>query len=315
MTNNHKKEIVDAALEYQKLHKLSVQKMSEGSGVNISYISHMLRHEYNVGETKITDNWFKKLAQFIGYKIVKTFIDLEQTTEFRKLIVKLEKAKEYQEHPTFIASTGRGKSFTIDIFKKANPNHTYVITVGVSYTVKDIIQEIAEALGLHVAGTQRMRLFAIIQKLRDIKLKGGKPVIIFDEGENLRLKTFQMLKELYDGISKHCGIVLIGTEQLLTMLETLKKRNKQGAPQLYRRLKAGIYRMEGGRQGLANHFVEKYVLDPKLKNLLYELCDNYGEFCDYMNPVFREADKLEVPVTEDLFRTVWDMPKMDFKRK
>lgn len=308
LTAEQKGQIIEVAHEYLALHTMTEQQLSKSSGVSNSYLNTMMRGETKYNDTEIGDQYFLKLAALVGVEIEKQYIELELTTEFMTLIAKLERAKKYQVNGIFVAPTGRGKTVAVTNFKKKNPGHTYVITVDSLCTVRDIIHELAGMLGVHVAGSQRMKQHTIIQKLRDLKLKGAKPVLIFDEGENMKLQTFQMLKGLYDGISKHCGIMLVGTKQMMDMLEKLKKRDKQGVPQFYRRFKANTCVMVGSRMGL-EHFVKKYVKDLGLRALLYELCENYGEFHDYMVPVMREADKRGVPVTEELFRLVHDMPK------
>jgi hypothetical protein len=40
------------------------------------------------------------------------------------------------------------------------------------------------------------------------------------------------------------------------------------------------------------------------------MCTNYGELHDYLEPVLREADETEQPVTEALFRTYHNLPKL-----
>lgn len=310
MNTATKTAIISAANDYIKEKQMTPNALSKQCKINMTYLHYMLKGDTKIQETEIADKWYLKLASFIGYKVDNRVIGTEPTSEFLKLISKLTKAKDHQEHFMFIAPTGRGKSFAIDKFKKQNPTHTYVVTVNSLMKVTDVIQELADTLGVNVWGTLHRRQHTIVQKLRELKMKGGKPLVIFDEGENMKLATLQALKGIYDGIKMHCGIGLIGTKQLLDQLTRLKDRDKQGAPQIYRRFKANTCVMVGSKLGLDKHFVDKYVTDAELKRLLHDLCENYGEFVDYMEPVLREANEKGVPVTEEFFRLIHDMPKV-----
>jgi len=56
----------------------------------------------------------------------------------------------------------------------------------------------------------------------------------------MKQATLAKIKELHDHLNKKCGLVLIGTDQLLTKLQKLKNKNVAGMPQFYRRGKYGI---------------------------------------------------------------------------
>ena len=115
------------------------------------------------------------------------------------------------------------------------------------------------------------------------------------------------MKALYDGVVGYAGLVLIGTTQLTRSLAKLKNKDRQGMPQLYRRIKAGIRHINPVPD--FSIFYAKYQVEKPLVKLLDSLCENYGELHDYLEPVLREADEQEVPISEDLFRLVHDMPK------
>jgi hypothetical protein len=83
--------------------------------------------------------------------------------------------------------------------------------------------------------------------------------------------------------------------------------NKNGAPQFYRRIKAGIKHIPSDKN--FKPFFEKMNVDDKgLRKLLNERCNNYGELHDYLEPVLKEADVKGQPVTESFFRLYHNMP-------
>lgn len=238
----------------------------------------------------------------------RSYWGVEFTYEFKKMISIMERARRETEHFIIIAETGAGKTFTKDCFMKRYPKHTYCVTVDSEYKARDILDELAAMLKIPATGTHVRRKMAIVQRLREIQLEGGHPVLLIDEGENIYLKTLQMLKGLYDGIKGHCAMVLIGTHQLDDMLERLRDSDQKGVPQFYRRFKAGIRRIRTNNKDMGL-FLDKYVSDSGLKKLLLELCSNYGELNAYLEPALREADKMKQPLTEDFFRIVHDMPR------
>ena len=190
-----------------------------------------------------------------------------QTIQSKEILSELLDAKEFQRAKLLISDTGLGKTNSIEMFKRAKPVHTYVITVGDSFKLVHIVDAILKMLGVEGpknewrAGMAKMmineKLELISEKLATIGNKNGKPVIILDEAENVKPSALKMVKELYDGIHKNCSIVLIGTDQILDSILNRKSKNRQSVPQLWRRFKAGtryITTLNKARE-TSNHFL------------------------------------------------------------
>lgn len=242
------------------------------------------------------------------------------TRQSKEILTELIEAKESQKALLLISNTGLGKSHTIKLFKKQNPAHTYVITVGNSYKLHDVVNEIVSILGIsdrYNSRTHHVRekLNSIAEKLQYIQAQGGAPMIILDEAENLMPATLKMLKELYDAVIEYCSVVLIGTEQILDSMLNRKHKNRQSVPQLWRRFKAGTrYISALNKQRDFKQFFDLYIPgDAALQALLIELCENYGELHDYLEPALRRADKKQQPLTEELFRLVHKLPAPKLK--
>ena len=118
------------------------------------------------------------------------------------------------------------------------------------------------------------------------------------------------MKELHDALKEYCSIIMAGTEQFLTNIETLRKKNKPGIPQFWRRIKFGIIHLPAIDRRFPDFL---NGLEKELKTFLQENCDNYGELHDVLVPAMREADRLGEPLTESLVRKILNMPKIDFK--
>lgn len=207
-----------------------------------------------------------------------------------------------------IAPTGKGKTFATDKFVNAHPVNTFRITVGAHHKIGDILNAICELAGSPTSGDTFEKERRLAKRLAEIRRSGGEPEIIIDEAENLKVPVLQLLKSLYDRVIPFCSLVLIGTPELLTKLNKAVSRGVSGMPQFLRRWKAGI-RVLPTDDGSFSEFLNPLGLERGLVKLLQQLCNNYGELHDYLEPVIREADVLGQKLTEDFFRKYHDMPK------
>lgn len=315
-----KQQIITAAQQYQSEKQLSLNDISKLAEINPSYTSHMFRGKFEIDVNgklmEIADHHFVKLARTIDFPINKQHWKAEGTRQFMQIINKLEHCKETGTTGMIIGETGAGKTYAVDRFCTKSPLHTYRITVSSLYRLVDILNELTERVGLDVhpliqmsAISQKVRMDRIVDKLRDVKRQGGKPIIIIDEGENLDLKVLRMIKALYDVLNEYCAIVVIGTQQLLNNIQKHNKNSTRGLPQLFRRFKANMIILAPIGKEYAVFFERYSIKEKNLRTLLTSMADNYGELHDYLEPVLREADARQVPVTEDLFRIIHNIPK------
>jgi DNA transposition AAA+ family ATPase len=320
LTTNIKKQIAEAAQQYLKQHSgISAAELSRQSQINQGYLSLILNGKFSTtvdgNKVDISDTWFIKLADQVGFSITTDVWKSIPTMQWLQIINNLVSAKETGATKMIIGKTGYGKTFAIDSFVRNNPDCTYRITVSSLYKLVDIVNELTEKLGIdnrqlnsYQATSVKLRVDAIVKKLKDLNMQGKQPIIIFDEGENMEFAVLKMLKGLYDALKSHCSIVIIGTEQLLIKLLNSKKRNREAIPQLYRRFKAGQVNLSGTLDFDA-FFKQFSVSDKGLQNLLYDTCENYGELHDYLQPLLVHAAAKKVAVSEDLFRMMYNMPK------
>jgi type II secretory pathway predicted ATPase ExeA len=146
--------------------------------------------------------------------------------------------------------------------------------------------------------------------MHDIKRSGGKPVIIIDEAENLKIPVIQLLKSIFDRVIDSCSIVLIGTPELIEKINKGCAKGISGMPQFLRRFKAGIRYLPVIDVSF-DLMLDKYKLERGLLKLIRSLATNYGELRDYLEPVMREADLRNEKLTEDFFRMYHDIPKKE----
>jgi DNA transposition AAA+ family ATPase len=317
MNTEIKDAIVAAAKEHMTTHSLTAANLANAAEVNEAYLSNMLRGIYTVGSadkpTAIQPKYFTRLAEAVGYTINKVYWKTVDTPQLREGIATLENAKEFSRAAMLICDSGAGKTYMVKRFLRANPQHTYVVTVSHIYRMLDVINDIRAAVGLRTIVAERSHLLratkTMVSAITDIRETGGRPLIILDEAENLYKPTLMMMKALYDELNGQCGIVMIGTNQLLRKMEKMRARDAQGMPQLYRRFKAGLRVLPTiSRADLMAVTAKQQIEDKGLVKLLVSVCENYGELHDYLEPVMREADLRGVACDEAFFRLFHNMP-------
>lgn len=254
---------------------------------------------------------------------LKSFWHTEPTIQFQEIITTLQDCKAAGTTALLIAPTGHCKTYSIDKFVEKNPEHTYRITINNLYKLRDLIHELAEQTGAqkYTAGryatfSHKLSLDAVVEQLRIIKAEGGKPIIIIDEGENMEISLLKVMKGLYDRLKQHCAIVLIGTHRLYGRMMNINEkggslRQREALPELYRRFKAHHKNITpiNKKRDFAPFFKKYIPGEAGLQELLCKICENYGELHDYLVPALQEADEAKTPLTEDMFRIKYNLPK------
>lgn len=259
---------------------------------------------------------------------LKSFWHTEPTIQFQEIITTLQGCKNRGTTALLIAPTGHCKTYSIDKFCEKNPEHTYRITVNNLYKLRDLVFELADLTGTPVKASRqytnhsyKLIMDAIVANLMEIREAGGRPIVIIDEGENMEISLLKMIKGFYDRLKSHCAIVIIGTQRLVNRMLNLNDkgtgsgRNRAALPELYRRFKAyhkNITPIDKKRDFAP--FFKKYLPgETGLHELLCDLCENYGELHDYLVPALQEADEAKQPLTEDMFRIMYNLPKHTLK--
>lgn len=310
MTIEQKNKIVDALEQYLTKFEMSANVFTDKTGINEAYITNMRNRSFKVGKTEIRTNWFEAVANKIGFELQKNYWKTQFTNQTIAMLSVLEDAKRFGATNVIIGETGCGKSYTAKLFADANPHHLFIIKVGSSDNLSDLIDKILEAAKIPTAKTKSKNISAIAKYFQKLKFEGHQPMIIFDECEYMKQPTLCMMKELYDELLKKCAIILIGTDELLDKLDKMRKRKKEGMRQFYRRLKFTV-RILPSIDTTFKLFLND-VLDKELKAFLQRNCENYGELHDALVPAMREADRTGEPLTESFVRKVLNIPKTMF---
>ena len=307
--------IIDAAKEYMAAHGLSQAELATKAKVNQAYLSVMLAGKNTVGDATIGHKHWVKLAETVGAPIEVQYWELVQTAQFKKIMFALKEAREQHTCKTIIGRAGSGKTYAVSLYMELQPKHTYLLTMNNTMSVRVIILDLLQQLDVRYPANRStaMLIYDVIEKLRDIRKKGGSPMVIFDEAENMSINTMKLLKGLYDRLNKHASVVLVGTNQLSHKMKAWKDADRDGAPQFYSRFSPGMVLLADVNGKYEDFFVKMGIEEKGLKSLLYELCEDYRELNLRLEPVIKAAADRGETVTEDLFRMYHDLPV--FKKK
>jgi DNA transposition AAA+ family ATPase len=308
-----KDEIVAAGREYMQRHGMSQAAFARHCGISSSYMSNLLNgvYEYKAGLDKtveIADRYFISIASAIGHDIDKTFWRVELTPQFVTAISALERAHlnctaRLGGVKMIIGEIGCGKTTAIDQYCKANPTTTFKVTINDYDTIHDILDEIARQLDIELPFKKGARLRKIGSEFRTRALHGERNMLIVDEGENTKLAGIRMYKAIYDMIKGYAAFAIAGTPYLADMIDRLTLRGVNGVPQFKSRMKANMIVLPRIDRKYTD-FMYK-VEDENLRKILVEICADYRELNDYLEPALLAADRDGVPLTDNYFRTMY----------
>jgi DNA transposition AAA+ family ATPase len=317
MEKTDKEAIREAIEAFLQTQDMTQNTLADRSGVNALYIKGMRdgSHSYTLkgADTPIPDKWYYKLAEYIGYKVQKTYWEPKPTDQFMRILATLEDARKFGYTNVIIGETGSGKSYVCDLFQKKYRQDVFIIKMGKSDNVGDVLDKTVDALQIpdnkheKVKGnghtrSKSLRIKKIINFLKKLKLDGYNPTVIWDESEYMNLATLCAIKEFYDELRQVSALILIGTDQLLENIVSLSAGNKSGMPQFYSRIKFGIRELKAIDRRFPI-FLED-VEDKEVRDFIKANCSNYREVHDILVPASREADRLDVPLTVSLIHNV-----------
>lgn len=311
MEEKEKDNIKEALKAYREVNMLTQEDIAVKAGFNVSYVNNIENGNTHIGQTAIKDSYYKKIANVINYQYEPVFWKHVDTPQYLQLYSELCAAKISGQVRVLIGKTSHGKTYTVNRFVKKVPKHTYRITVSSLHRLSDIIDELCGLLNVECTGSKVSKLKRISKALNNIKLNGGKPLIIIDEAENMTIPVIGAFKALYDAIEKNCAIAFAGTPDFINKLETLRSDNNRkkgdGIPQFYYRIEAGIRWIKDiDKPDDFAPFLE-LVDDEGVKEMLSNLADNYRALNNRLEYALQEADRMNVPLTEKLFRNLFNL--------
>lgn len=306
METSLKDQISEGARRYLAETGASQRQLARLCDVNPSYLSNILNRVYEcrTGKDKkveIKEKYFRAIAAVVGIKTVVSYWPHINTPQYMEAMEALLDARERQCAKMILGETGCGKTYAVNTFCSRYPSDTVRLTVMGDDHVKDLVEGMADQLGIKPPRRTNSTLRKVCRELRAISDKGRKLTVVIDEAENTKGAGIKAYKAIYDATNGFCGFVLVATPEIEKNLTRFERHgNMNGIPQFRRRFKANTVRLSPVEHTYAD-FLEQ-VSDPDLRHTLTALCDNYGELHDYLEPVLRETAERGIPLTDEFFR-------------
>lgn len=193
-------------------------------------------------------------------KEFKTRVELYQTREFKEALGLLEWTRENRKMCVMVGHPGIGKTTIIKEFSKRVPG-VHVIVCRGTMRMRDLLDSIAESIGVTAGGSNDERVRRIQRELRN----RDDAMLIFDEADHIYdrdVKKFEIIRQLWDETST--PIVLAGPPKLEEILT--RGGGRANLSQLYRR-KYEI-KLTGIRPDEVRAILADYDVDPKVASEL-----------------------------------------------
>ncbi len=305
MEKEIKDRIMAAAADYLRENEMTAAELCRRAGVNDTVFSLAKKGSYFNGRSPLPESFFRKVAATIGFRLEASYWPHVDTVQYVQTVNTLEDARERLEARMVLGETGCGKTYAIDRFCGRNTAGVYRITVNDCDTLRDILAELVRLLRIDTRTKNGSLLRRICERLRDRAMAGERPILIFDEVENLKRTGIKAIKAVYDVVRGIVPVVLVGTPEFAVALEAMKNKGVKGMAQFIRRFKAG--RVELARIDRRYTDFMTQIRDEELRRLLSRIADNYGELHDYLERAIREAAEQGEELSVSLFRELYNL--------
>jgi DNA transposition AAA+ family ATPase len=214
MTDQLKKQIVELADQWIEPgnDKRSQKKLATKIGISDATLSNMRKGKWNNQSNAI---WNKAASYFQSAGLLKIGSDdvwkyWDFTPEHEKILEVITNARDEVRNAAIDGPTRKGKSAAIrNIVNADRSNEMFHIIGRRSMNPKTLCVTIAEEINLSTISANRYQLEKdIAEKLMEME----KPILIFDELENVSLTCFSVIKTLLDITDGQVAIVLVGID-------------------------------------------------------------------------------------------------------
>jgi DNA transposition AAA+ family ATPase len=285
MTNDQLDMMATSLEAYIKDKGISQNEAAKKIGISAPYITYALKRNWDAVPTGGKKARFnaaiaRRIMKHLGIDTVIWEIDNYMITT--NILIE---AKKYQEHRIVDGSKGSGKTFAATQFAKKAPIETFLLTCSEDMNPKAFMVDLARLVGSDTTGDRRKIRMGIGEKIKRMT----SPLIIIDEGENLKPATYGSIKALYDDIKDYCGIVLIGANNYLDNLRKKAGAGKGCFPQIYSRFSAepGLL-SDMTKEDLILACEANGITDKETINSLHKRCTDFRELDTTIKGILRD---------------------------
>jgi hypothetical protein len=274
--------------------KRSGNKLGQKIGISNATVANMKNGKWE----QISDTLWNKAAAFFGVKVES---DGWGEFSFPETEIIQDVVKHSQKHCERVAidgPTGKSKTYTIKgIVAKDRTGEMFHIICRKSMNPKTFCAEIARQVSQSIEHTNRYDMEnQIAQRL----LGMDRPVIIFDEMENLSLTCYSTIKGIIDLTDGHASIVLVGID-ICEIIERNANKGRDAFKQLRRRFPLHSYEFlpEGIDPAVMKETLHKCGI--KDQNAVEWFIENVFDYDALANAV-RNAKRISAKTGKDIDR-------------
>ena len=318
LTEDQKATIVERMQEYVAHMDItgdsktySRNRLAKDAKVNIAYIDAMITGlitgKFVFNNTVIKDLYFNRIAKFIGYELDNKYWRAFETEQYLDIENDFIEAKSGSTTKSIIGATGSGKTYAIQKMRDKYPMGSFIITCANDFNLRDFIRYIAIEIGVPVSdemSQSRIRR-AIETKLKFLAECNVKPILVFDEAENLKLAAWGRIKALYDSLKGQCAFMVLGTPNWHRKIKNMNDTEKGIAPQIYSRFLAGSktkFLGEIDSSEISNICKEIGVNNQYVINRICKTVTNYRDLNDTLLSLQRAAEIQGCEIDLDLYK-------------
>lgn len=289
----------------------SRNKLARDAKVNAAYLDAMITGmttgQYTFNNTVIKDTYFMRIAKLVGYELDNKYWRTFETEQYLDIENCFIEAKTGAAVKAVIGSTGTGKTFGVQRMRDKYPLGTFIITCANDFNLRDLIRYIAVEVGVSVAddmSQSRIRK-AVEQKLRQLYEYDIKPILVFDEAENLQLPAWGRIKSLYDNLKGMCAFMVLGTPNWYDRIKNMSDTTKGIAPQIFSRFLSGnktTFLTEVGNEEMTNLCQEVGVTNQFVINRICKTITNYRDLNDTLVSLQRAAEAQGCDIDLELYK-------------
>lgn len=155
-----------------------------------------------------------------------------ETAAYQTLTALISDAQEHSQVYAIIAPAGSGKTKTMQLYEKENPN-AYMVQCNEFWNKKAFMGELLAAMGRDSSG---LTVNEMVNEAVRVLKSTETPVILLDEFDKVNDQVLYFFITLYNLLEEHCGIVMCATDFLEKRIKRGLKLNKKGYKEIYSRI-------------------------------------------------------------------------------